>query len=269
MAAKLSAVIHVQAVRSSVLNEGFAETVLHNRLVKGIVEFRVHDVPCAVINKADHVGRLSTHVDAILDVCLPEVVPPGLLETPCRGDIAGVCLHLAAGVPTRRKLVLQCTLFQKSGFCKPLPFQDVNDLIDTPPGNFTAELDGFLDKTVRDSAFTRRGRSLWLKAFKAVCPIACDPAPQCPLADLKFTCCIRLQFLVSGMIDGRIQKWCDDLHAISCDFFYPLFFHSDRTSLQISGSILSYALWTIIAERVCSPSSGVCHFADKVRQPSG
>ena len=132
----------------------------------------MHDVPCTVINKADHVGGLSAHIDAILDVGLPEVVPPWLLETPCRGDVAGVCLHLAAGVPPRCKLVLQSALFQKPGFCEPFPFQDVNDFIDTPFGNFTAEFDGFLDKIVGDPAFARRGRGLWLKAFKSVCPVA-------------------------------------------------------------------------------------------------
>lgn len=74
------------------------ETVLHDRLVQCLVELRMEDVPRAIIQEADHVCRFPVDIDTVLDIRLPQIVAPGLLNLTCAGDILRVGPHLAAGV---------------------------------------------------------------------------------------------------------------------------------------------------------------------------
>lgn len=79
--------------------ECLAKAVLYDSLIKGRIELRVHEVSGTVMQEADHVSRLATHLDSVLDILLPQIITPWFAKPAGTGSRAGVGTHLPAGIP--------------------------------------------------------------------------------------------------------------------------------------------------------------------------
>ena len=71
MCTELGSIVKKYRVGSPELQECFAETVLDDLLVECRIKLGMHDVPCTVIQKTDHICWLAIHVDTIFDIRLP------------------------------------------------------------------------------------------------------------------------------------------------------------------------------------------------------
>ena len=134
------------------LKESLAQAVLDDRLVQGLVKLRMHDVPCTVIQETDHICRFPINVNAVFDIRLPEIIPPGLLKAPCTGNILCIGTHLPARIAARGKLVLEGALPQEAGLCQSLPLKYAYDLDNTAFWHFPPKTDRFFDQILRDLA---------------------------------------------------------------------------------------------------------------------